>query len=131
MRPRLKKALLLLKGSGRHLPQSAMGKALGYALGQWDALTPYLTDGRVEIDNNLTENAIRPTAAGKKNWLFFGDAEAGEISAILYTVIESARRGGLNPRTYLRDVLTRLPSMKQRDIGSVTPAAWAAARKAA
>jgi transposase len=128
---RIKKGLLRLKSSGRLLPQSAMGKALTYALGQWDALTPYLTDGRVEIDNNLTENAIRPSAVGKKNWLFFGDAEAGETSAILYTVIESARRRGINPHAYLRDVLTRLPSMKQRDIGTVTPAAWTAARKAA
>jgi transposase len=128
---RLKKVLLVCKSSGRHLPQSAMGKALSYALGQWDALAPYLADGRVEIDNNLTENAIRPTAVGKKNYLFFGDAAAGDVSAVLYTVIESARRRGLNPHAYLRDVLTRLPSMKQRDISTITPAAWAAARKSA
>jgi hypothetical protein len=128
---RLKKALLLFKSSGRHLPKSIMGKALHYALGQWDALGPYLADGRVELDNNQTENAIRPTAVGKKNYLFFGDAAAGETSAILYTVIESARRRGINPFEYLRDILTRLPAMKQRDIGTITPAAWASARKAA
>jgi transposase len=128
---RIKKALLLFKSSARHLPQSAFGKALHYALGQWEALDPYLRDGRVEIDNNLVENAIRPTALGKKNWLFFGEVTAGETSAILYTIIESARRRGLDPQAYLRDILTRLPEMKQREIASIAPAAWAEAQKAA
>ncbi len=71
-----------------------MGKAITYALGQWSSLQHYLTDGRLEIDNNLVENAIRPTALGKKNWLFFGEAVAGERSAIIYTVIESCRSRG-------------------------------------
>jgi hypothetical protein len=66
--------------------------AIDYALGQWQTLIVFLTDGRVEIDNNLVENAIRPTALGKKNWLFMGDADAGERGAIIYTVIESCRR---------------------------------------
>jgi hypothetical protein len=87
-------------------------------------LTVYLADGRVEIDNNLVENAIRPTAIGKKNWLFVGDAQAGERSAIIYTVIESCRRRGLDPYAYLRDVLTRLPHMTTRQIPEVTPQAW-------
>jgi transposase len=64
-------------------------------------------DGRIEIDNNLVENAIRPTAIGKKNWLFIGEAEAGERGAFLYTIVESCRRRGLDPYAYLRDVLTR------------------------
>jgi transposase len=128
---RIKKALRLFQSSGRHLPQSLFGKALSYALSQWDALTPYLIDGRVELDNNLVENAIRPTALGKKNYLFFGDAAAGEISAVLYTVIESARRRGLDPEAYLRDVLTRLPAMKQSELPAITPKAWLAARKSA
>jgi transposase len=79
------------QASGRHLPQSHWAGAIDYALGQWPTLTVYLDDGRVEIDNNLVENAIRPTAIGKKNWLFVGDADAGERSAIIYTVIESCR----------------------------------------
>jgi transposase len=128
---RLKKGLDILRRSGRHLPQSDMGKALSYALGQLPKLQPYLNDGRIDIDNNGVENAIRPTALGKKNYLFFGDAEAGETSAILYTIIESARRRGLDPEAYLKDVLTRLPSMKQSELGRVTPAAWAKARKTA
>ena len=70
-----------------------MGQAIEYALGQWPALSVYLSDGRVEIDNNPVENAIRPTAIGKKNWLFFGGAQAGERSAILYTIVESPSAG--------------------------------------
>ncbi len=127
---RLECALVRLKASGRHLPQSLLGGAIDYALGQWRTLTVYLADGRVEIDNNLVENAIRPTAIGKKNWLFIGDAEAGERSAIIYTVIESCRRRGLDPYAYLREVLTRLPRMTNHQIPEVTPAAWAKAHSA-
>ncbi len=85
----------------------------------------FLEDGRLEIDNNLIENAIRPTAVGKKNWLFIGDAEAGERSAILYTIIESCRRRGLDPFAYLRNAFTRLPSMTNWQIKDITPKAWA------
>jgi len=81
--------------------------------------------------NNGTENAIRPTALGKKNYLFSGDADAGETSAILYTIIESARRRGLDPEAYLKDVLAKLPTMKQSELETITPAAWAKAQKAA
>lgn len=128
---RFKKALVRLKASGRHLPQSLLGQAIDYTLGQWPTLEIFLNDGRVEIDNNLVENAIRPTAIGKKNWLFIGDAGAGERSAIIYTVIESCRRREIDPYTYLRDVLTRLPSMTNRQIPEVTPEAWAKARRTA
>jgi transposase len=65
----------------------------------------------------------------KKNWLFFGDAEAGERSAIIYSIIESCRRHGIEAYTYLRDVLTRLPSMTNRQIKDVVPKAWAVARR--
>jgi transposase len=126
---RIHKALVLFKASHRHLPQSLLGQAIDYALGQWPTLEIFLNDGRVEIDNNLVENAIRPTAIGKKNWLFIGDAGAGERSAILYTVIESCRRREIDPYTYLRDVLTRLPNMTNRQIPEVTPEAWAKARR--
>jgi transposase len=126
---RLHKALVRLKASGRYLPQSLLGQAIDYTLGQWPTLTIFLNDGRVEIDNNLVENAIRPTAIGKKNWLFIGDAQAGERSAIIFTVIESCRRRGIDPYTYLRDVLTRLPHMTNRQIPEVTPQAWAKARR--
>ena len=126
---RLERALVKLKASGRHLPQSPLGVAMDYALGQWRTLTVYLADGRVEIDNNLVENAIRPTALGKKNWLFVGEAQAGDRSAIIYTVIESCRRRGLDPYAYLREVLTRLPHMTNRQIPEVTPEAWGKSRR--
>lgn len=107
------------------LTQSLLGSAIDYALNQWSTLEVFLKDGRVEIDNNLVENAIRPTAIGKKNWLFIGQAEAGQRSAIIYTVIESCRRRGLNPYDYLKEVLTRLPRMTNRQIPEITPQAWA------
>jgi len=122
---RLERALVKLKASGRYLPQSLLGTAIDYALGQWPTLQVYLTDGRVEIDNNLVENAIRPTAIGKKNWLFVGEAEAGERGAVIYTLIESCRRRGIDPFAYLRDVLTRLPRMTNHQVPDVTPANWA------
>ena len=114
----------------RYLPKSRMGEALAYALGQWDRLLKYRDDGRVEIDNNLVENAVRPTALGKKNWLFFGAPDAGERSAIIYSILESCKRHGIHQETYLRDVLTRLPSMKITEIDQLTPANRLAARKA-
>jgi hypothetical protein len=112
----------------RFLPKSTMGKALSYALAHWESLEVYLTEPKIEIDTNLVENAIRPTALGKKNWLFFGDADAGERSAIIYSIIQSCRRQGVEPYSYLHDVLTRLPSMTNRQIKDILPKAWAAAR---
>jgi transposase len=125
---RLERAFVRLKSSGRYLPQSLLGIAMDYALGQWRTLDVYLDDGRVEIDNNLVENAIRPTAIGKKNWLFMGEADAGERGAIIYTVIESCRRRGIDPYAYVKDVLSRLPKMTNHQIPEITPAAWGKAR---
>ena len=89
----------------------------------------FLSDGRLEIDNNLCENAIRPTAIGKKNWLFIGAAEVGQRGAILYTIVESCRRRGIDPLAYLRDVLSRLPKMLMSEVASITPEAWAKAQR--
>ena len=126
---RLYKVLLKLKGSGRYLPSTAFAKAIDYALGNWEALGVYLENGKVEICNNLVENAIRPTAIGKKNFLFIGEAAAGERSAILYTIIENCRRHAVDPFAYLRDVLTRLPSMTNWQLKDVTPEAWAKTKR--
>lgn len=120
---RLYRALRLVRK--RTLPQGLLGQAIDYALGRWEALTRYLEDGAVEIDNNLIENAIRPSALGKKNWLFIGHPTAGNRSAILYTLLGSCRRHGLNPFDYLKDLFTRLPASKITDIKQFTPAAWA------
>lgn len=124
---RLRAALLRLRA--RYLPQSAMGRATTYTLEQWPALEHFLADGRLEIDNNIVENAIRPTAVGKKNWLFIGAANAGQRGAILYTLVESCRRRGIDPLAYLRDVLTRLPAMLITEVASLTPEAWAKAKQ--
>jgi len=106
------------------LPQSPLGKAIKYALAEWEPLKRYLQDGRLEIDNNLTENAIRPSAVGKKNWLFIGHPEAGWRSAVIYSVIVSCRRRGIEPWEYVRDVLTRLPAMKQSELPTLLPRSW-------
>jgi transposase len=125
---RIKKALMIYKARPSILPQSTLGMAVEYALGQWVGLEVYLTDGRVEIDNNLVENAIRPTAIGKKNWLFIGRVDTGERSAIIYSIIESCRRRGIDPHAYLTDVLERIPDAKTSDIKNLTPEAWARSR---
>ena len=110
-----------------HLPKSQTGKAIAYTLNLWDKLLVYTEHAHVEIDNNLVENAIRPTAIGKKNWLFFGSAEAGRTSAIHYTLLETCRKLGINPEEYLRDILPRLPQMTNHTAKDYTPAAWKAA----
>ena len=108
----------------KQLPQSPLGKACGYALGEWTALTRYLENGRLEIDNNLTENAIRPSAVGKKNWLFIGHPDAGWRSAVIYSVIVSCRRRGIDPWEYVRDVFKRLPGMQQSQLPTLLPRCW-------
>jgi transposase len=87
-------------------------------------MTADLDDGQVEIDSNLVENATRHTAIGKKNRLFVGEAGAGQRGAILYSLIESCRRRKIDPYAYLRDVLSRLPSMTTGQIAAITPANW-------
>ena len=126
---RIGKALMLLKP--RYLPQSTPGKAIHYAMGQWIDLQVYLYNGSVEIDNNLVENAIRPTKLGAKNWLFFGSEGSGKTSAIIFTLVESAKRHGLNPYTYLLELLNELPTAKNDEIARFTPSAIARAKKAA
>ena len=121
---RIKRACTVLVRSKRFLPKSTMQNAMEYTLAQMPGLMVYLEDGRIEIDNNLVENAIRPTALGKKNWLFIGEAQAGDRSAIVYTVIESCRRRGLDPYAYLRDVLTRLPQMTIQQVPELLPSVW-------
>jgi len=110
-------------------PTSATGKALAYVSDLWPELQHFRDDGQLEIDNNLVENAIRPTAIGKKNWLFIGHPDAGDRGAILYTLLANCRRLGINPREYLLDVLTRLPALTNRQTADLTPRRWLAARR--
>ncbi len=99
-------------------------KAIDYSLRRWTALTHYLQDPQVPIDNNPVENAIRPIALGRKNWLFVGSQRAGERSANLMSLIESAKLVGHDPWAYLKDVLERLPTTLQRDLHSLLPHNW-------
>lgn len=120
--------LQLQAEQSKHLPKSQTGKAINYTLGLWGKLLVYTEHAEVEIDNNLVENAIRPTAIGKKNWLFFGSAGAGKTSAIYYTLLETCRKLGLNPDEYLRNTLRQLPRMTNQTAKNFTLAAWKAAR---
>jgi transposase len=110
-------------------PQSPAGKACSYALGQWPGLLLYLDHGVIEIDNNSVENAIRPCALGKKNWLFIGDVKAGPRTAIFYSLIGSCLRRGLNPRAYLHWLFTRIAAEGTHAPHTLTPAAYAAITK--
>jgi transposase len=123
---RLRRAMELVRR--RTLPQGLLGQAIDYTLKRWVALNQFVEDGALEIDNNLIENAIRPSALGKKNWLFIGHPDAGERSAVIYTLLGSCRRHEVNPFDYLKDLFTRLPSAKITQIRDFTPAAWAKAK---
>jgi transposase len=112
----------------RALPEGKLGQALQYALSRWASLTRFVEDGKLEIDNNLIENAIRPSALGKKNWLFIGHPDAGQRSAVIYSVLGCCRRHRINPFDYLKDLFTRLPAAKITEIKNFTPAVWAKAR---
>jgi transposase len=105
-------------------------KAIDYSLSNWRALTRYLDDGNVPIDNNAVENSIRPLAVGRKNWLFVGSQQAGERAAVMLSLIESAKLNGHDPWAYLKDVFERLPTLQNRDLESLLPHKWQPADKA-
>jgi transposase len=111
--------------TGRVLPKSALGKAVTYARNQWAALRRYTSDGRLTIDNNVSERTLRLQAIGRKNWQFLGSAEAGPRAAILFTILAGAKRHYLEPWAYLRDVLLRL-SAGETELESLLPDRWAA-----
>ena len=93
-------------------------------LGQWPKLEKYVTDGRLEIDNNLVENAIRPVALGRKNYLFAGSHDGAKRAAIIYTLVATAKRHGVEPLAYLKDVLTRLPDYPYNKLADLLPQNW-------
>lgn len=99
-------------------------KAIEYCLKRWQALTRYLDDGNLPIDNNWAENQMRPWALGRKNWLFAGSLESGQRAASIMSLIQSARLNGIDPYAYLADVLRRLPTHKDKDIDELLPHVW-------
>ena len=96
-------------------PKSAIGAAVSYTLNQWPKLIAYTQDGQLSIDNNRAERAIKPFVIGRKNWLFSNTASGATASANLYSVIESAKANGLEPRRYIEHLLTELPKRKVGD----------------
>ncbi len=109
-------------------PKSATAKAIKYSLNRWTALTRYLNDGDLPIDNNWLENRIRPIALGRASWLFAGSDRAGRRAAVVMTLIQTARLHGLDPYTYLRDVVERLPLTPASQIGDLLPGRWKLSR---
>ena len=103
-------------------PKGLLGKAIYYCLNRWDSLERYLEDGRLKIDNNFIENAIRPFALGRKNWLFSGNPRGAKASAALYSLIETAKANGLDPYWYLRFLFEKLPLAKtEQDYKALLP----------
>jgi transposase len=108
----------------RHPPRGPMGEAIGYALGQWDALTLFLTDPHLPVDNNASERALRVAALGRKNFLFVGSDEAGENLAGLYSLIATCEANGVNPVEYLANVLLRVQTHPASRIDELLPHNW-------
>lgn len=114
----------LKKESLQVLPKSLIGKAIAYILGQWENLKRYADDGRFEIDNNLVENAIRPVALGRKNYLFAGSHNGARRAALLYSLVSTARLQNIEPLAYIKDVLTRISDYPYKNIKDLLPANW-------
>lgn len=112
------------------LPKSPIGQAISYALANWRALCRYLCDGRLAIDNNAAERALRTCVVGRKNWMFCGSERGGRAAAILYSLTQSAKRNGLDPFAYLRDLLRRIPTHPQSRISELLPDTWKSAASA-
>ena len=106
---------------------SASAKALDYSLKRWGALTRFVGDGRLPVDNNWIENQIRPIAIGRNNWLFAGSLRAGQRAAAVMSLVQSARMNGHDPYAYLKDVLTRLPTHRASRVEELLPHRWHAA----
>ncbi|MEO8908400.1 MAG: IS66 family transposase [Microbacteriaceae bacterium] len=103
---------------------SATARAIDYNLKRWKALTRYLDDGHLPIDNNWVENRIRPIALGRSNWLFAGSLRAGQRAAAVMSLIQSARLNGHDPYRYLKDILQRLPTQRASQIEKLLPHHW-------
>ncbi|MBY0462387.1 MAG: IS66 family transposase [Alphaproteobacteria bacterium] len=106
------------------VPKNPLGQAIAYAVNNWIALTRFLGDGKLEIDNNRAERKIKPIVMGRKNHLFVGGDQGGETLAIFYSVIETCRQNDVNPVTYLADVLERIPTHPNKRIEELLPYNW-------
>ena len=106
------------------LPKSPWGKAVAYSLTRWEKLTRYTENGRIEIDNNLVENAIRPIALGRKNYLFAGSHDAAQRAAVVYSLLATCKKHEINPQTWLADILSRIPTHPNKQVRELLPHIW-------
>ena len=114
----------LLEIQGEVLPKSPAGAAVRYALNQWEALTRFLEDGELEIDNGATERANRDIAVGRGNWTFFGSDKGGRTAAVLRSFIASCKRNGVEPFAWFRDVLSRIATHPVTRLAELLPHNW-------
>lgn len=105
-------------------PKSPIGVAIAYSLARWEKLTAYLDHSFLEIDNNLVENAIRPTVLGRKNFMFSGSHEGAQRSAMIYSFFGSCKMNNVNPKEWLADILLRIPDTKQSELINLLPCNW-------
>ena len=103
------------------LPKSAIGIAINYMLPRWDKLNLFTQEGMLEIDNNLVENAIRPVALGRKNYLFAGSHEAAKRAGIIYSFIACCKKNGYDPYTWLEETLSKIQDTKKSDLHTLLP----------
>ena len=120
----LKKTIEIIQRRGNVLPKSPLGKAIYYAQSHWRALSYFLGDGRIEADNNSSERALRPLCLGRRNWMQLGSRRGGRAAAVLFSLVQSARRHGIDPFVYLRDLLTRIPTHPHSRIHELFPDNW-------
>jgi transposase len=106
------------------LPKAPIADAIGYVRNQWGALTRFLEDARLKLDNNIAERQLRRVAVGRKNWLFAGSENGAERSCVLYSLLATCKLHGVNPFDYLRDVIMRVSSHPARDVLELSPKTW-------
>ena len=112
----------------RTLPQSLIGRAVRYAIGQWPSIRRYTTVAEADADNNSCEQTIRTPVIGRKNWLFAGSVEGGRRGAVLFSLVVTCKRLGINPAEYLTDIIARIPMHPNSRIGELVPRAWKSLR---
>ena len=125
---RIKKLVLGYEQDPKVLSSELLGKAILYAMNQWPTLEVFLEHGEVEIDNNRAEQAIRPIAIGRKNWMVLGNNQGGKTAATLYSLVESCKAIDVNPKAYIEDVIARVGSTAEDQIHTLTPWAWKASQ---
>lgn len=119
----------LIRNKAEVIPKSSIGSAIDYTLNLWSRLIRYVDDGRFEIDNNLVENSIRPIAIGRKNYLFAGSHNGAKWAAILYTLLATAELKGLEPKSWLKELLKKIPDYPMNRLEELLPGNWESPRQ--